>query len=322
MAENIIFKSGQYNKQELVDFAAKTLAPYTVLDCIYDDSSTSDPGPSGMKLIYTKMNTDIKGSVKDSMEEGKLVFFDSATDGDDTTCRFRLLNMGGSSSGSGDASIADTVLGGDGKFHDTVKYAANLYSTLSTPGKYIVFQNVTNSDQTTDFVVPPAPASYSQALIFDKDGSLTWGAAGAKLKNKNGDDSAHYIIGTIDNNTSIDDTAPSELAYDTRVYFKGGSLYHSSDETLKTFTSDIDINLDNLATIKKGVFYWNSDPDKNSNIGVSAQTVEALYPELVSEDRGYKSVDYAKLSVIALAAIDKLNDRIKELEKEIEDLKK
>ena len=43
--------------------------------------------------------------------------------------------------------------------------------------------------------------------------------------------------------------------------------------------------------------------------------VNKYYPEIVNTDEnGFMSVSYEKLSIVALAAIDKLNERIKELE--------
>ena len=104
-------------------------------------------------------------------------------------------------------------------------------------------------------------------------------------------------------------------------YFKNSNLYQTSDETLKTFTEDLDVNLDNLASIKKGLFYWNLDENKVLDIGVTAQSLEPLFPELVTETDGIKAVSYSKLSVVALAAIDKLYKRVKELEDEVEKLK-
>ena len=106
----------------------------------------------------------------------------------------------------------------------------------------------------------------------------------------------------------------------------GGSTSISSDERLKDFTNDIDIDFDKLKQIPKKYFTWKHDDEKVLNIGTSAQVVENVYPEIVdenfNEDDGifYKSVDYSKLSIIALAAIDKLNDRIVELEKKIKEL--
>jgi hypothetical protein len=50
-------------------------------------------------------------------------------------------------------------------------------------------------------------------------------------------------------------------------------------------------------------------------LGVSAQEVRALYPELVYEqENGTLVVAYDKLSVIALAAIDELYRKNQELE--------
>lgn len=92
-------------------------------------------------------------------------------------------------------------------------------------------------------------------------------------------------------------------------------FYQSSDERLKTFTEEYDINLDNLKNIKTGKFYWNSDEKQVINGGVSAQTVEQYFPELVMENEdGMKSVNYDGLAVVAIAAIKKLTDRIEQLE--------
>ena len=93
------------------------------------------------------------------------------------------------------------------------------------------------------------------------------------------------------------------------------AYYESSDERLKTFTEDYDVNLDNIKNIKTGKFYWNSDENKVINGGVSAQTVEEYFPELVREnDEGIKSVNYDGLAVVAIAAIKKLTERIEQLE--------
>ena len=92
-------------------------------------------------------------------------------------------------------------------------------------------------------------------------------------------------------------------------------FYQSSDERLKTFTSDYDIDLESIKNIKTGKFYWNSDENQVINGGVSAQTVEEYFPELVKEDEnGFKSVNYDGLAVVAIAAIKKLTDRIEQLE--------
>ena len=93
------------------------------------------------------------------------------------------------------------------------------------------------------------------------------------------------------------------------------AFYQESDERLKTFTEDYDINLDDIKNIKTGRFYWNSDENQVINGGVTAQSVEKYFPELVREDEnGTKIVNYDGLAGVAIAAIKKLTERIEELE--------
>lgn len=95
-------------------------------------------------------------------------------------------------------------------------------------------------------------------------------------------------------------------------------FYERSDERLKTFSDSVEVNLDKLSSLRKSHFTYNDDESKKQHIGVSAQEVQKLYPEVVNEDEdGYLSVDYAKLSVIALKAVDELYARLLKLETKI-----
>ena len=101
----------------------------------------------------------------------------------------------------------------------------------------------------------------------------------------------------------------------------GGGVYETSDETLKDFQDSIQVNFEQLKEIPKAYFTFKDDKTGETKIGTSAQKVKEFYPELVSEDKnGILSVDYAKLSIIALKAVDELDGRITKLEKLVEQL--
>ena len=136
--------------------------------------------------------------------------------------------------------------------------------------------------------------------------------------------STYYLCGSTSNGAST-----GTLVKRTDVYVNGsGALYavkfhESSDETLKDFKEDIDVNLDELAKLPKKYFTWKEDENGELCIGTSAQELQKLYPELVDTNvDGTLTVDYNKLSIIALAAIDKLNDKNKELEERLEKVEK
>lgn len=107
------------------------------------------------------------------------------------------------------------------------------------------------------------------------------------------------------------------------VYASSG-FYESSDERLKKVVDTIKVNLDDLAKLRKIYYLWNNTPEDGRQLGMIAQDVQKLYPELVSVDKetGYLSLAYDKLSVIALEAIDTLYEEYKQLKEHVNGLEK
>lgn len=106
-------------------------------------------------------------------------------------------------------------------------------------------------------------------------------------------------------------------------YYATSGFYQDSDIRLKNIVQNVEVNLDDLAKLQKVYYTWKSGIDTNKHIGMIAQEVQKLYPELVNtdEETGYLSLSYDQLSVIALKAIDKLYAMIKDVQDENKHLK-
>ena len=97
------------------------------------------------------------------------------------------------------------------------------------------------------------------------------------------------------------------------------AFYESSDERLKDFYNSVDVDLDKLSSLPKKFFKWKFNHNGEFEIGTSAQELQKIYPQLVNtDDKGYLTVAYDKLSIIALRAIDKLYEMNKNLERRIQ----
>jgi hypothetical protein len=101
----------------------------------------------------------------------------------------------------------------------------------------------------------------------------------------------------------------------------GGDVvaFASSDERLKDNIELISNPIEKVQSLKGVTWNWNENADELQqtlpNVGVIAQDVEKVLPELVTNrDNGYKGVDYAKLTGLLIEAI-------KEQQKEIDSLK-
>jgi trimeric autotransporter adhesin len=107
-----------------------------------------------------------------------------------------------------------------------------------------------------------------------------------------------------------------------------GALSNISDRRLKSNIQELTDVIAKLLKIRGVSFEWNTEDipdlvvDKKPQIGVIAQEVEMVFPELVStNEKGYKMVDYTKLTPILVEAVKEQQQQIDAQQKEINDLK-
>lgn len=99
---------------------------------------------------------------------------------------------------------------------------------------------------------------------------------------------------------------------------------YSSDKNLKHNVKELDNSLEKIQQLRGVDFEWNGDDSRKKNIGLIAQDVEKVYPELVNTDpeTGLKSVQYGNLVAPLIEAVKEQQRQIDALEKQIEELKK
>ncbi len=103
-----------------------------------------------------------------------------------------------------------------------------------------------------------------------------------------------------------------------------GGFYDKSDIRKKDILSNISLekSYELLDKCQEIIYVLKEDPNKKEQVGMIAQEVEEFFPEIVSTDNnGFKSLDYARLSVICLRLIKDIVEQIKELKNEIKNLK-
>lgn len=99
----------------------------------------------------------------------------------------------------------------------------------------------------------------------------------------------------------------------------------SSDIRLKKNVATLTSTLENLRRVRGVSYEWrvNEFPERKFSpepqIGVIAQELEQVYPELVFTDaNGYKAVAYDKLSAVLLEAVKELKAEVDDLKKQVE----
>ncbi len=161
-----------------------------------------------------------------------------------------------------------------------------------------------------DFHIKQKADSYNGGLRLDNAlGGNYWGLV------HGGDDQFYLGFNSTlnvlaikpDGNVGVG-TNDAQYKLDVNGTIRGNNV-SPSDERWKTNIAPLTGSLQNVSRLRGVSYEWIDDAKgAGSRIGVIAQEVEKVYPELVSTDnKGYKSVDYAKMVAPLIEAVKELN---------------
>lgn len=94
-----------------------------------------------------------------------------------------------------------------------------------------------------------------------------------------------------------------------------GDVTAFSDSRLKKNIMDMGNTLPQVVKLR-GVHYQDIDSEKQK-LGMIAQELEEVYPELVVDVDGYKTINYSLFSVVLLEAIKEQQKQIEKLKEQI-----
>ena len=113
----------------------------------------------------------------------------------------------------------------------------------------------------------------------------------------------------------------AEVLFDPNGNITANSVFYESDSRYKKEIQTLPSALEKVSALRGVSYQWKDRNDDSTKIGVVAQEIEKVYPELVHTDEdGYKSVAYSNLVAPMIEAIKELNQTVIELQSQVQHL--
>lgn len=129
---------------------------------------------------------------------------------------------------------------------------------------------------------------------------------------------------TIGNGINVGNSSNALTVFKNGNATLAGALSTSSDKRLKTNITMLSSALSNVLQLNGYSYHWKDTKQRGGKkqIGVMAQEIQVLYPELVREDtNGYLSVNYSGLVPVLIEATKEQQAQIEELKQKNTELK-
>lgn len=180
-------------------------------------------------------------------------------------------------------------------------------------------------------------ASWAEGIRVRVPSASTWGGYRVTRDRGNNDgnwyfgytaldSSDDFVFGTNNNGNQINNVL--RLGKDGNLYAQGDITAYYSDERLKDKKGNIENALEKVLSLN-GFYYEPNEKaqslgyQKKLEVGVSAQEVEAILPEIIKDapiGHGYKTLNYGKLTPLLIEAIKEQQTQIEELKQLVNQL--
>ena len=225
------------------------------------------------------------------------------------------------------SSTTNTVLKG---YNDNSELVLGAYKIRN----YVTYEDDGSIDSDNNYLTIVPQEAGCIDIFFENNGQVSLGSS--RLYFSAGDSNSDLkmcldeqngelsLIPTINNCGQVGFSDHRFYKMYSYYMYAANGFFETSDERLKNVIKPLDTDLEKLKDIRKVYFEWKDKSSKTegTQIGILAQDIQKIYPEIVDTNDDHLSVSYEKLSVIALDAVDKLYEKHKKLQADHEELEK
>ena len=277
-----------------------------------DFINTTNSGDGASALGY---NTMASGSFSTAMGSYTTASgYASISMGEQTTASGYMTTAMGV--GSLATETASTAMGWNTIASEDFSTAMGNYTTASGNSSTAMGQLTTASGENSTAMGFETTASDYVSLVIGQ-----YNLSGSSVTNSDtsfSTENTAFVIGNGINSSNKSDAF--------KVMFNGdatlaGNLSINSDARLKANIISLGSTITKLLQIDGKSYTMKNDENKKQKIGLLAQDIEKVFPELVSESNGIKSVNYQGLVPVLINALKEQQNEIETYRNEVSELK-
>jgi hypothetical protein len=201
------------------------------------------------------------------------------------------------------------------------------YLYTNATADFFIGNGATNQDMiffTNSGSAGNTTANGNEAIRIDGNGNV---GIGGTSRNNSGVKTTNaeklVVQGNIIPRTSNSGTIGTSTYKWNAVYATNGTI-QTSDRRLKTNIFNLTYGLKEVLAMRPVSFNWKTTPDSNKKVGLIAQEIRKLVPEVVTGDESKESlgVNYAELVPVLINAVKEQQKQIDELKQMVKKLQK